>query len=77
MTKTDFTEARVKRAICVCLSTPDTIINVDEVTDDSLEKIEIGIFLEDEFGIEEIDADALQDCKSLTDYVELVEKTLQ
>lgn len=66
---------RVKRILAIqfdgdaSLMTPDTVIEAD-----SLERIEISIALEDEFGLSAIGDDALLECRTVNDWAVLVEK---
>lgn len=68
---------RVKRVLAIQfegdakLMTPDTVIEAD-----SLERIEIGIALEDEFGLSAIGDDALLDFRTVNDWAALVEKMI-
>ena len=72
------TADRVKKAIAEQLAIdPERVpLDPDEVTTDSLEKIEIGMALEDEFGIDEISDDEIEHCVSLGDYIDMIEKHL-
>lgn len=53
------------------LMTPNTAIEAD-----SLERIEIGIALEDEFGLSGIEDDELVECRNVNDWTVLVEKKM-
>jgi len=74
---TQTTIDRVKRVLAIQfegdakLMTSDTVIEAD-----SLERIEIGIALEDEFGLSAIGDDALLECRTVNDWAALVEKMI-
>jgi acyl carrier protein len=77
---TDTTAERVKHTIIEVLDMdegPFELPDEDEsITDDSLERIEIEMALEEEFEIEEISDDDMESVNTLGDWVDLVERKL-
>lgn len=76
MTKTDIA-ARVRKLICDQLIYDELPVTGDETTldslrADSLDRMEIGLALEDDFGLREIDQDAVANWVTVGDIVQYV-----
>lgn len=49
----------------------------ERLNQDALDHVEIGMGLEEEFGLDNLDSDAVAGCRSLADYVYLVEGAMK
>lgn len=83
---TNTTAYRVARVIAECLwidqdllpaaATALALDSMERLATDSLDQIEIGMALEDEFELEEIPDDDIASCKSLGDWTDLIVRKL-
>jgi acyl carrier protein len=77
---TETTAERVKRIIIAVLAMDEADFELpeepDSVTDDSLEKIEIGMALEDEFAIDNISDEEMESVKTVGQWTDIIVRKL-